>query len=319
MRASHQESCGVCHQVVCGCPKKPEAGEAKHTCGGFAPAYDCLGCFPPPNHEEALEIAQRYIDCAFQNEGRERPRHSIPARPDYDDDLRLTAYIRHQRDCFVPAASIAAAEAELVSVKRERSDLRSELGDIEHLLEKERRYHEETKGYRQHAEQQLASERAGREQAEAILRKRCPSCLGIERCYPDCAFTLAPPSEGPASPMAEGELNSFECVAQWRLCVCPLCTLVASERRVAELLAAGDHLFLATLNVDPDAQLASARRQWKDTRRSQPTPTWEAKDELAALRALADELVSYCEDSGWSALAREIRLRRRWAAGKATR
>jgi len=40
-------------------------------------------------------------------------------------------------------------------------------------------------------------------------------------------------------------------------------------------------------------------------------------DELAALRSLADELASYCEDSGWAALAREIRLRKRWAAGKA--
>src|SRR6185369_2251337 len=71
--------------------------EFEHTCGGFAPSYDCRGCFPPPSHDEATQIAQRYIDCAFGNKA-ERPRHSIPARPDYDDDLRLSAYIKHQRE-----------------------------------------------------------------------------------------------------------------------------------------------------------------------------------------------------------------------------
>ena len=51
-------------------------------------------------HEEARKIAQRFIDRHFGNRdanGREIfPRVSIPARPDYDDDLRLTAYISQQ-------------------------------------------------------------------------------------------------------------------------------------------------------------------------------------------------------------------------------
>ena len=47
------------------------------------------------SHEKAREIAQRYINYAFGNSG-ELPRHSIPARPDHDDDLLLMAYIEQQ-------------------------------------------------------------------------------------------------------------------------------------------------------------------------------------------------------------------------------
>ena len=75
------------------------AEKATHTCGGLALSFDCLGCFPAPTHVEAREIAQRYIDCAFRNEGRERPRHSIPVRMDHDDDVRLTRYIDRQEQC----------------------------------------------------------------------------------------------------------------------------------------------------------------------------------------------------------------------------
>ena len=46
-------------------------------------------------HEEAREIAKRFIDANFNNPG-ERPRIGIPARPDYDDDLLLCAYIEQQ-------------------------------------------------------------------------------------------------------------------------------------------------------------------------------------------------------------------------------
>ena len=50
----------------------------------------------PVSHDEADQIAQRFIDYFFGNKA-ETPRVSIPARPDYDDDLRLTAYIEQQR------------------------------------------------------------------------------------------------------------------------------------------------------------------------------------------------------------------------------
>jgi Sec-independent protein translocase protein TatA len=46
-------------------------------------------------HEEARQIAKRFIDANFNNPG-ERPRIGIPARPDYDDDLLLCAYIEQQ-------------------------------------------------------------------------------------------------------------------------------------------------------------------------------------------------------------------------------
>ncbi len=46
-----------------------------------------------PTAEEAQEIALRYINAAFGNKA-ERPRHSIPADPLRDDDIRLLAFIR---------------------------------------------------------------------------------------------------------------------------------------------------------------------------------------------------------------------------------
>lgn len=49
----------------------------------------------PIPHEEAREAAKRLIDAFFRNEG-ELPRIGIPARPDYDDDLVLMAYIKQR-------------------------------------------------------------------------------------------------------------------------------------------------------------------------------------------------------------------------------
>ena len=46
-------------------------------------------------HNEARAIAHRFIDGHFRNKG-EGPRVSIPARPEHDDDLRLTDYIDQQ-------------------------------------------------------------------------------------------------------------------------------------------------------------------------------------------------------------------------------
>jgi hypothetical protein len=50
----------------------------------------------PVSHDEAQEIALRFVDGHFGNDN-ERPRVSIPANPRRDDDLRLLAYIEQQR------------------------------------------------------------------------------------------------------------------------------------------------------------------------------------------------------------------------------
>ena len=52
-------------------------------------------------HDEAREVAQRLVNSHFQKEPRARV--GIPARPDYDDDLLIHAYIEQQR-ARVPAA-----------------------------------------------------------------------------------------------------------------------------------------------------------------------------------------------------------------------
>jgi hypothetical protein len=49
----------------------------------------------PISHDEAREIAQRLINSHFRNEPHARA--SIPAKPDYDDDLLISAYIEQQR------------------------------------------------------------------------------------------------------------------------------------------------------------------------------------------------------------------------------
>lgn len=51
----------------------------------------------PISHDEAREAMQRLVNSAFRN-GHERARFGIPARPDYDDDLVLSAYIKQQRE-----------------------------------------------------------------------------------------------------------------------------------------------------------------------------------------------------------------------------
>lgn len=56
-------------------------------------ALDSAFC-GPVTPEEALQIAQRFIDKAFGNTSKPMPRFSIPVSPQ-DDDVRLIAYI-HQ-------------------------------------------------------------------------------------------------------------------------------------------------------------------------------------------------------------------------------
>lgn len=54
-------------------------------------------------HDQAMEAALRLIAGAFRRDGLvlpadKRPRFSIPARPDHDDDIVLCDYIRQQKD-----------------------------------------------------------------------------------------------------------------------------------------------------------------------------------------------------------------------------
>jgi hypothetical protein len=47
-------------------------------------------------HDEAREIASRLINSHFHKEPHARV--GIPARPDYDDDLLISTYIKQQRE-----------------------------------------------------------------------------------------------------------------------------------------------------------------------------------------------------------------------------
>jgi hypothetical protein len=62
---------------------------------------------PIVTHIDARESAQRFIDGHFGN-GEEGPRISIPARPDHDDDLRITDYIDQQEALGAKLAEIQA-------------------------------------------------------------------------------------------------------------------------------------------------------------------------------------------------------------------
>lgn len=48
------------------------------------------------SHDEARAALQRFVHSHFRD-GREVARIGIPARPDYDDDLVLAAYIEQRR------------------------------------------------------------------------------------------------------------------------------------------------------------------------------------------------------------------------------
>lgn len=60
-------------------------------------AEDVARCGGPITHDEAMQIARRFIDGHFKNAGKERPRASIPADYSRDDDIRITVYIEQQR------------------------------------------------------------------------------------------------------------------------------------------------------------------------------------------------------------------------------
>ena len=53
----------------------------------------------PISHDEAREAMQRFVNSHFNNprDTQEHARMSIPANPERDDDLVLSAYIEQQR------------------------------------------------------------------------------------------------------------------------------------------------------------------------------------------------------------------------------
>ncbi len=72
----------------------------------------------PVSAAEATEIAQRFIDGHFNNVGKARPIISIPARPEYDSDIRLIAYIKQSdRDLAAAREELAAANATVEKCK----------------------------------------------------------------------------------------------------------------------------------------------------------------------------------------------------------
>lgn len=55
------------------------------------------------SHDDARKVAQRLINGSFRRDGEQleydrRPKFSIPARPDYDDDLVISSYIEQQKN-----------------------------------------------------------------------------------------------------------------------------------------------------------------------------------------------------------------------------
>jgi hypothetical protein len=72
----------------------------------------------PVSHGEAMQIAHRYINMQFNNEG-ERPRASIPINLERDDDVLLMAYIRQN---IRLSAALEAAEARAVEAERENRE-----------------------------------------------------------------------------------------------------------------------------------------------------------------------------------------------------
>lgn len=64
----------------------------------------------PISHDEAYEIAGRLINSHFRKEPHARA--SIPAKPDYDDDLLISAYIQQQRTAHTDLEKVLEAVAE---------------------------------------------------------------------------------------------------------------------------------------------------------------------------------------------------------------
>lgn len=71
------------------------------------------------SHAKAREIAQRFVDAAFNNPGTKRPEFSIPADPRRDSDIRMAVYI-DQREAKERAAEPAQGKTEGQGVSTKR-------------------------------------------------------------------------------------------------------------------------------------------------------------------------------------------------------
>jgi len=60
----------------------------------------------PVSPEEAAKIVERFIDGHFSNQGKEGPRITIPADPQRDDDIRLTAFVEQAKAAFEQRESL---------------------------------------------------------------------------------------------------------------------------------------------------------------------------------------------------------------------
>ena len=66
----------------------------------------------PMTHEEARDAVGRFNASHWNNPG-EKARYSIPARPDYDDDIRLMTYINASEQQSSRIAELEAENADL--------------------------------------------------------------------------------------------------------------------------------------------------------------------------------------------------------------
>jgi hypothetical protein len=109
------------------------------------------------SHAEAREIAMRFIDGHFGNK-RERPRASIPADPERDDDLRLIAYIEQQH-------------AEAATLRAERDEARSDARTFMDQMHEAERTVRESKQYEAGYDAGFMCGREGREERIRLLEE----------------------------------------------------------------------------------------------------------------------------------------------------
>jgi hypothetical protein len=73
------------------------------------------------SHDRAMEAMHRLVKGAWRSDGErlandERPRFSIPCRPDHDDDCVIDEYINQQRQAETRAAKILAERNQLIGI-----------------------------------------------------------------------------------------------------------------------------------------------------------------------------------------------------------
>jgi phosphoribosyl-ATP pyrophosphohydrolase len=73
------------------------------------------------SHDQAREAARRLIKGAFRRDGLvlpacDRPRFTIPCRPQDDDDCAINEYIRQQKEAETRAAKILAERNQLIGI-----------------------------------------------------------------------------------------------------------------------------------------------------------------------------------------------------------